>query len=194
MAATAFVFDLDGTIWDSYPCYSAALGSALDCGSETFVERLRSGESVVTLGSGAGVSNSKLVRLCRACIGDLTLYPDVLETLNEMRAANVPLGVVTNVPQRLVIPLLSDVGINNHFGAVVCAARKPSPSGILRAAAQLNVQADERVFFVGDSWTDAGAASRAGVSFAWAAYGYGIEPPKEPTLILKTFADLLDQL
>src|SRR5712692_7664263 len=104
MAATAFLFDLDGTIWDSYPCYGTALGPALRCTSDDVVRRLRAGENVVTLAGSAGLSNSRLTSLCRAAIGDLTLYPSVRETLNELRGKNVPLGVVTNIPQRLIVP------------------------------------------------------------------------------------------
>lgn len=194
MAATAFLFDLDGTIWDSYPCYGAALGPALRCTSDDVVRRLHEGQNVVTLAGSAGVSNARFTTLCRAAIGDLALYPGVRETLIQLRGKNVPLGVVTNIPQRLIVPLLSDLRLDDYFGSVVCAARKPGPTGILRATAQLGVVADESVFFAGDSLTDARAAGQAGVSFAWAAYGYGIEPPAETPVILESFSGLLKLL
>ena len=194
MAATSFLFDLDGTIWDSYPCYGAALSAALNCTQDKVISRLRAGENVVTLAGIAGLSNQRFTQLCRAVVGDLKLYPDVIETLDELAERELPLGVVTNMPQRLVTPLLSDLGIDNYFGSVVCAARKPSGSGVIRAMGQLGVRPDANVVYVGDSLSDARAAGRAGVSFAWAAYGYGVEIPPDTAVGLQRFSSLLNLL
>lgn len=194
MAATAFLFDLDGTIWDSFPCYAAALCAALRCAPNTVAARLRRGENAVALARRAGLSDLKLTKLCRNAADELRLYPGVIETLNEVHREGIPLGVVTNVPQRLILPMLSDVGLDGLFISVICDARKPSATGILRALTQTGVNADNRVFYVGDSSTDAQAAARAGVSFAWAAYGYGTESPPGTSVVLENFSNILSLL
>jgi len=63
--------------------------------------------------------------------------------------------------------MMSEVGLDKHFATVICAARKPSGTGILRALSYIGVDADEKAFYVGDLTTDAQAAARAGISFAW---------------------------
>lgn len=194
MAATALLFDLDGTIWDSFPCYGAALCAALRSTRDAVVARLRSGENAVRLAQRAGLSDLRFTNLCRRAIAELRVYPGVLETLKEVHAEGIPLGVVTNIPQRLILPMLSHVGLDEYFASVICAAGKPSANGIFRALAQVGVNADERVFYVGDLLTDAQAAARAGVSFAWAAYGYGTESPSETTVVLENFSNILSLL
>jgi HAD superfamily hydrolase (TIGR01509 family) len=192
MAATALLFDLDGTLWDSYPCYAAALGASLGCTTEAVVERLKAGENVVRLADEGGLGNAKFTSLCRASIIQLRLYAEVNRTLTILQEKGTALGVVTNTPQRLITPLLSDMQMDRYFGSVVCAARKPSPGGILRALAELNIQADRQVYLVGDSSSDAIAASRAGVSFAWAAYGYSAECPQQTAVVIERVSDLID--
>lgn len=194
MAATALLFDLDGTVWDSYPCYGAALGPALGCSVDVVVARLKAGENVVTLADSAGISNQRFTSLCRASSSELRLYPGVNKTLSRLQRKGVPLGVVTNIPQRLITPLLFDMGIDLYFGSVICAARKPSPTGILRAVAELKIDVNKQVFFVGDSNSDALAGSRAGVAFAWASYGYSAECPQPTDVVIESFPDLLHVL
>jgi len=194
MAATALLFDLDGTVWDSYPCYGAALGAPLGSSPEIVVARLKAGENVVALAGSAGISNTRFTRLCRSASSALRLYAGVEETLIEFERRGALLGVVTNIPQRLITPLLSDVGIATYFGSVICAARKPSPTGILRALAELKIDANKKVFFVGDSLTDALAARRAGVSFAWASYGYSAKCPQQTDVVIDSFPELLNLL
>jgi phosphoglycolate phosphatase len=194
MAATAFLFDLDGTIWDSYPCYAAALATPLGSTAEAVVGRLKAGENVVTLVGESGLSNPRFTSLCRASISKLRLYPGVNSTLKRLQEMNLPLGVVTNIPQRLITPLLSDMDLDRYFGSVICAARKPSPGGVLRALAQLKIEADRQVYLVGDSSSDAAAANRAGVSFVWAAYGYSAECPQQNAVVIEKVSDLLDLL
>ncbi len=192
MAATALLFDLDGTLWDSYPCYAAALVASLRCTTEAVVERLKAGENVVRLADEAGLGNAKFTSLCRESITQLRLYAEVNRTLTILQEKGTALGVVTNTPQRLITPLLSDMQLDRYFGSVVCAARKPSPGGILRALAELNIQADRQVYLVGDSNNDAIAATRAGVSFAWAAYGYSAECPQQTAVVIERVSDLID--
>jgi phosphoglycolate phosphatase-like HAD superfamily hydrolase len=74
----------------------------------------------------------------------------------------------------------------------IYAAAKPRAAGIRLAVENLRVVAGPSVFYIGDSASDAIAAKRAMVSFAWASYGYCNTKPPETDAVLGTFADVLN--
>jgi phosphoglycolate phosphatase len=190
MACKALIFDLDGTIWDSYPCY----GAALECVSEykrgNTIELLRSGENVMTLASNAKIGKGELLKLCKSKVSELTLFPGVLEGLQQLRARDVPLAVATNLPGWFVEPFLNHFGMEQVFAASVFNARKPSPVGLKRVMAELRVSGSN-VCFVGDSESDSQAAISAGVVFGWAAYGYSGKTPACDHVRISQFSDVL---
>ena len=191
MAASTLLFDLDGTVWDSYPWYAASLNAEAKSPRQEIVERLRAGENIVTLAHGLGLTSPRLRLACSQTISELRLYPDVEKVLSCLNKRNVPMGVVTNLPRWLVEPALKSLGMIRHFAACEYAAHKPSPSGLLKALAGMRQQPSASVIYVGDRSDDAMAASRAGVSFAWASYGYGEQCPSSASLVLDSFSDLL---
>lgn len=152
--------------------------------------RLRAGENVVALARESGMSSSRFAKLCVEAVCELRLYPEVPDTLHQLRASGTPLAAVTNLPGWLVEPLLRELSVYQYFDAVICAARKPSPTGIHKALGNLSRSADG-AYYAGDTHSDAQAASRAGVSFAWAAYGYGGERPENTNVVLERFSDVL---
>lgn len=176
MAGKVIICDLDGTIWDSYPCYAAALDTLGVCSATEGLKRLRAGENLIRLTRNAGITNARLTGHCLDSIGKLALYQKVHHTLEVCREKGVPLGIVTNLPAWLVTPLLDCIGIAKFFGIAVAAAKKPSPHGLVSAVSALNGKARTQVFYVGDTEGDSQAAAAAGVPFIWAAYGYGTEP------------------
>ena len=106
MACKALIFDLDGTIWDSLPCYGAALDSVSkhhDCNSAS---RLRQGENIMSLAREMGVGKDELCRRCKENISRFNLYPGVAEGLEQLRKKSISLGIATNLPQWFVQPFL----------------------------------------------------------------------------------------
>jgi phosphoglycolate phosphatase len=191
MAATALLFDLDGTIWDSYPCFVAALHGPLGLTAGRTLEILREGSNAVALARECGLSNSRFSRLCRIAIAEIRLYPNVQETLEDLRRQGRPLGVVTNLPGWLIEPILIDLELVRFFDSTVYAARKPGPGGINRALWSLSLRADKNIFYVGDMTSDAQAASKAAISFAWASYGYADDCPAGAAASIEKFPDVL---
>lgn len=102
------------------------------------------------------------------------LFDDARRFLLSVRQAGVQLGIVST-KQSLVIrqslqrwelePLFSLV-----FGLNEVGEPKPSPMGLLRAMAQLQVEPQQTLYF-GDSTVDAQAAQRAGVGYVGVAKG-----------------------
>lgn len=190
MVAAAILFDLDGTVWDSHPCYAAALHSRLGLTSDAAVTRLRAGENVVAMARGCGLTDMSFSRLCMGSAGELRLYPNVIDTLRRLRRRGTRLAVVTNLPKWLAAPLLSESGVGPLLDSAVHAARKPSPDGINRAVRDL-CPPDGDIYYVGDMPADGRAAARAGAMFAWASYGYCDARPVETDVALERFSDVL---
>jgi HAD superfamily hydrolase (TIGR01509 family) len=90
--------------------------------------------------------------------------PRVVETLERVRALGLELAVVGNWDFSLH-ERLAELRLARYFAAVVHAARKPAPNGILIALAQMGV-APARALHVGDNEVDEQAARAAGVAFA----------------------------
>ena len=101
MAASAILFDLDGTIWDSYPCYAIALHKRLSVTANNVMARLRGGENAIRLARQCGLSDTNFSALCRNSFEHLQLYPDVRETLALLRERETQMGMVTSLPQWL---------------------------------------------------------------------------------------------
>ncbi|MFB6074920.1 MAG: HAD family hydrolase [Haloarculaceae archaeon] len=83
----------------------------------------------------------------------------------------VPTGVVSLNCEAACRIALEVHGLDGHLGTVIgrdsVATYKPAPEPLLAAAKALGAD-PERTLFVGDSASDATAAERAGIDFAWA--------------------------
>ncbi len=104
--------------------------------------------------------------------GLATPLEDRFETvLYELKTMNLLLGVLTNRSREFMQHELTNVGGSNWspiFDTVVCGTdvehRKPAPDLILKTLSNLNIEAGNHVWYVGDSTTDIIAAKKAGVT------------------------------
>lgn len=93
-----------------------------------------------------------------------TVLPGVVAALELLRGLGLELAVVANWDLTL-LRLLDEVGLAEHFGAIVHAARKPAPDGLLLALEQIGSE-PARALHIGDDDADETAARAAGMSFA----------------------------
>jgi len=81
------------------------------------------------------------------------IYDDVLPALEQLKARNLRLAVISNWDDRLV-PLLQSLDLANHFEAIfpsaLVGAHKPSPKIFYHAAACLEI-APAEILHIGDS-------------------------------------------
>ena len=92
------------------------------------------------------------------------LLPGVVESLEALRALGLGLAVVANWDLSLR-ERLEELGLAHFFSAIVHAAAKPEPDGLLEALRQLGVS-PVRALHIGDDESDEQAARAAGVQFA----------------------------
>jgi 2-phosphoglycolate phosphatase len=176
----AAVFDLDGTLIDSYRAIHACLNEVRgawgkepvtleECrrmvghGLDVLIARAIGEEH-----AGAGVS---LFRERYAVVGpEMTeLLPDVEAVLVELARRGVPMAVASNKPSYFSSQLLASLGLADRFALVVGPdsgfPAKPRPEMVFHILERLGVSRDETLF-VGDMEVDVATARAAGLKVA----------------------------
>jgi len=92
------------------------------------------------------------------------VLPGVVNALAELRSRGLELAVVANWDLSLH-RLLDETNLTHYFTAVVHAADKPAPDGLLQALGTLAVEPG-RALHIGDDQADEQAARAAGMSYA----------------------------
>jgi putative hydrolase of the HAD superfamily len=92
------------------------------------------------------------------------VLPGVEAALDRLRSLGLELAVVGNWDLSLH-RLLDEIELAEYFHAIVHAAGKPAPDGLLRALQQLNVEPG-RALHIGDDEADERAARAAEMQFA----------------------------
>jgi phosphoglycolate phosphatase len=104
-----------------------------------------------------------------------SLYPDVLEGLQAMRAKSLRLACVTNKPLAFAVPLLEKKGLSGFFeivyGGDSFPRKKPDPMPLLQVCEDFGLT-PAQVVAIGDSSNDAQAARAAGCRVLNVPYGY----------------------
>lgn len=139
---------------------------------------------------------------------DLRLLPGVEEACQALRAAGLPLFVVTNQPDiargtadRATVDAinahlqdvlgLTEVRVCPHDDVDQCACRKPRPGMITSLAADHRVDLARSVT-VGDRWRDIDAGQAAGTRTVFIDRGYPERSPTDPDLVARELGDAVD--
>ncbi|MEO5373693.1 MAG: phosphoglycolate phosphatase [Alphaproteobacteria bacterium] len=189
----AVVFDLDGTLIDSAPDVRAAVNKVL---AELGRPALGLREIRGLVGDGARI----LMQRCLAetgpqptdaevdaavtryldfyrtdPAGHTEIYPYVVETLMQLSAEGLKLGVCTNKPHEMTMLVLRALGIAKLFKAILGADlmpfKKPDPRHVLRLLEMMDARPADAVL-VGDSEVDMESARNVGIPAVAVTYGY----------------------
>ncbi len=181
--------DLDGTLLDTIPDLAAAANAMMrELGRPEF--------PLQTVASFVGRGIPKLVARCLPDLDEAavdaaqaifrrhyaiengrcsTVFPGVVEGLQEMRDAGLRLAVITNKAAAFTEPLLVATGLAPWFEFAVSgdtlAHKKPHPAQLLHACERMGTRPGENLH-IGDSHHDAVAARAAGCPVFIVPYGY----------------------
>lgn len=210
------VFDLDGTLVDTAPDLCAALNHALGVLG-------RPGVPAADVRHMVGHGARKLLEKGLAASGDATPalveagvppflayyadhvadgsrpYPGVEAALAALAAAGCGLAICTNKPQALAAALVTALGWDGRFAAVIgfdaVPRPKPDPGHLFAAIAAAGGEPATTVF-VGDSITDTATARAAGVPVVAVSFGFSDRPAAElgADLVIDDYAELLPAL
>jgi len=154
----ALVFDLDGTLVDSYPAITASLNHArarfelaalpadfvrrrVGRGLEALIEEFVGPDRVE---EGVGLFREHYAEVFET---GTTVLPGVGETVVELRRRGYRLAVASNKPARFGRPILRAVGLEEHFDTIqgpdLAGTTKPDPRMIRACLAGLSARADE---------------------------------------------------
>lgn len=210
-------FDLDGTLIDSAPDLSFALGEALEAvglpaptevqtrgwigdGIDNLLRRALqhagSADPEVFLAALAAFHDS----YSRNLFNRSRLYPGVESTLESLNKTGQRIGCITNKRTDYANTLLDLSGISRliefTYGGDSFEEKKPHPRQLLEAARRVSVE-PQRCVMIGDSDTDSAAAEAAGFAFVWAAFGYCAQLDSrdiETVIRAQRFADIPESL
>lgn len=192
MAPRALIFDLDGTLWDSQHLYAAVIESVGGPYAAVTQDSLLEGGSIATLLRQVGITNRNFASSVAKHISLLTFYPSVLSSLGTLQSNGIPLGIVTSLPSWIWRPLVEITGLGDQVKVIEGSRRGfPKAAGIKAALSRLSVLAYREVWYVGDLPSDSIAAKNAGVSFAWASWGYYEETLSDTDQQLISFREVL---
>ena len=195
MVKRSFIFDLDGTLWDSKDWYANLISSLSDRYKCDVLRDLSCGLNVSKLIRKSAITTQQCSQYIHQEISSLTTYPGVHECLRELVRRGSLLGIVTNLPKWLAMPILEAGKFNEYFDSVFTykrGYRKPSPRGIESVMRELNIESQKWLYYIGDTETDAEAANAANVKFAWISFGYGENKPPNTERTIDYFEEILD--
>lgn len=205
----AVLFDLDGTLVDSYAALADAVNHALRThelpeidtgrikdlvgnGIEALLQRALNTEDVPQ-----SVTDAFEARYDAVCCTSSRIFEDVAETLDELTSAGVTMAVCTNKPTFFSRKILDFLNLSPHFRAIVgpdlAGARKPDAKHVLRTLEEAHSSTADALF-VGDMPIDIAAARNSGIDVAVVTTGsssYEQLAGARPDYILDRFSDLV---
>ncbi len=194
------LFDLDGTLVDSAPDLIGTLNRLLveeglpPVEMEAASTLIGSGARALLVhgfeAAGADVERARSEDLFERFLVDYAdhiadgsqPFEGVAETLERLKARGAVLAVATNKRSDLSELLLEQLGLKDHFAAVVgpdrVSARKPSGAHLVEAVAKVGGD-PARAIMVGDAAPDAEAARDAGMPCVLTTFGYTPAPVED---------------
>jgi phosphoglycolate phosphatase len=205
----AVLFDLDGTLVDSYTALAESVNFArrehglhelsaarirgfVGDGLETMLQRAFETEQVPRTARAAFEN-----RYDEICCAESKVLADVAETIAALHALGVAMAVCTNKPTSFSRKILDFLDLSPFFRAIVgpdlAGARKPDARHVLHTLESTECTASEALF-VGDMPIDVHAARNSGVAVAVVATGSSSAEAlraAQPDHYLDRFSDLL---
>lgn len=174
----AILFDLDGTLWDSYPLYSQIVSQRSDVTIQNVQDSLEDNVPIARLLRKIGINTAtQLSSILKNYPNKHFLYKGADKMLESIESRGVPLGIVTSLPKWIATPLLDWSQIQKYFSCLVhygsTRKHKPRPDPIKKALSELNLTPSPSVMYIGDSEVDLQAALSSGIQFTFASFGYG---------------------
>ncbi len=205
----AVLFDLDGTLVDSYGALAEAVNHARRSAGlkELSEERIRDcvGDGVERLLQrvfeeaevSSEIVNAFESRYDEVCCAESKVLADVGATLDELAELGIEMAVCTNKPTVFSKKILDFLDLSRHFRAIVgpdlAGARKPDAKHLAVTMQSVQCGAGETLF-VGDMPIDVRAARNSGIDVAVVATGSSTREQlvaAEPDHFLERFADLI---
>jgi len=141
-----------------------------------------------------------------AAAENATARPGAVEAIESLRRLGISLGIVTNNSRACIVPALAALGFTTSDFVVSTRDEvrrpKPAPDGLIRVASQI-AEANENMWFVGDSPVDISAAVAANPQVAPTLRAIAVPGPRSslqqlraagPCVFFDTLTDAVDHI
>ena len=184
-----FIFDADGTLFDSMEANLAALQRLLlekkginFTADQMAAEFGRPGHQ--TLADFGFEDIPAAIVLWNVYLREsgrsVAPFDGVIETLAALKARGKYIGIVTSRRRDELMPDMVRFGLESYVDLVVCSddtqRHKPDPEPLLKFF-ELSPVAKERTIFIGDMECDSQCAAATGTAFGLAAWGEVVDMP-----------------
>jgi phosphoglycolate phosphatase len=201
------IFDMDGTLVDSFHAIHGSLAEAMQAVGVTpwdfKTTKTHVGRGIEYLVESAvgEAKKQEAIGIFRkdygeTCLGRSTLLPYVLETLALLKTSGRKLAVATNKPLEFTNKILDHLNVSVYFecifGPEKVSRPKPHPDMLLAILGQFQLRENE-CLYVGDMPLDVETASRAGLDCLLLATGPYAYPDLQRAVsvpVLKDFAEI----
>ena len=188
MKFKAFIFDVDGTLWDSVDVCVMSWNNAISEHSNyppvVTRDQLKClfGKPMKEIFEAVfpGIPEEEQIRLAKYCeeyenrmLKEIpgTSYPGVADTIREL-SKKADLYIVSNCQSGYIELCMEGLGIGEYIKDYACYGdNKVSKGENIRLLMERNGL--ENVVYVGDTQGDANACKEAGIPMIFAAYGFG---------------------
>ncbi len=215
MKHKAVFFDLDGTLVDTLDDLTNAMNFALSLLGQPSIGRDECREMI---GKGLAVFAYKALpenvkhlqqplinemkkRYLTTCFEETTIYPGVLEFVDQCRQKGLKLAVISNKENTLTHKIVQHYFGPERFECILGQKEglkiKPDPAPVYWVMNELGISNPKEVLYIGDSDVDAQTALNAGVDFVGVSWGFrSVEQLKAAgaKIILHRAADILEIL
>lgn len=210
----AILFDLDGTLIDSFPDVCASLNrvfaeEGLPLLGQEAVETLAGNDTMTMIENALSAGGNSIEKAAEIHprflanyrahpVENTKIYPGVIEALEGFAAADTPMGICTNKPRATAEAVLDALDMSRYFQVVSCGDapyKKPDGRHILMTLEVMKAEISCSVF-VGDNETDMAAARDAGIKSIAVTYGYRSSKAEDldADVLIDSFHDLADAL
>ena len=205
----AVLFDLDGTLVDSYAALAEAVnyarrehglpelpgGRIRDFVGDGLERLLQRAFHPIEVPRSAEMAFEQ--RYDEICCEESRVLADVASTLGDLHSSRVTMAVCTNKPTAFSRKILEFLELAQYFRAIVgpdlAGARKPDAQHVLHTLAAADIRREDALF-VGDMPIDVRAARNSGIDVAVVPTGSSSPEElraSEPDHYLDRFSDLL---
>jgi HAD superfamily hydrolase (TIGR01549 family) len=194
-----FLFDLDGTIWDSEKTIVKSIFQAaskqINVSENEILKQFKNSFSPIAVLRHYGISIELFWKSYRKNYTEIQLFfsntPEVLNTLLKRERS---IGFITSLKREFTLALLEKLGLLKYSNILItpseCRTSKPSPAPINMALSRLSIDSIQSIY-VGDQNSDIVAAKRAGCKSGLAKWGIRSAVDETPDYVFEELSDVL---